>query len=145
MAVRVLKYPRFFGTADLRGFFRKPYGPGWALVGDAGYHKDPCTAQGISDAFRDAELLAEAIDDALAGRRRYEDAMADYQRRRDERVLPMYDLTCGLATLEPPPPEMRALLGAAAGNPEAMTAFVQMIAGVLPVPPSSPPSTWSGS
>jgi 2-polyprenyl-6-methoxyphenol hydroxylase-like FAD-dependent oxidoreductase len=125
---------RFFGTADLPGFFRKPYGPGWALAGDAGYHKDPCTAQGISDAFRDADQLAEALDDALSGRRPYEEALADYQHRRDEHVLPMYDLTCGLATLEPPPPEVRALLAAAAGTPDAMTAFVQMIAGVLPVP-----------
>src|SRR5258706_4410935 len=45
---------RFVGTADLPNFFRKPYGPGWALVGDAGYHKDPYTGQGITDAFRDA-------------------------------------------------------------------------------------------
>ena len=125
---------RFVGTADLPGFLRKPYGPGWALVGDAGYHKDPCTAQGISDAFRDAELLAEAVDEALAGRRPYEEAMAAYQHRRDEHALPMYDLTCGLATLEPAPPEMRRLLDAAAGNPQAMTAFVEMMAGVLPVP-----------
>jgi 2-polyprenyl-6-methoxyphenol hydroxylase-like FAD-dependent oxidoreductase len=50
----------FRGTADLPNFYRRPYGPGWALVGDAGYHKDPITAQGITDAFRDAELLATA-------------------------------------------------------------------------------------
>ena len=43
--------------------FRKPYGPGWALVGDAGYFKDPFAAHGISDAFRDAELLTEATID----------------------------------------------------------------------------------
>src|SRR5829696_6528476 len=48
---------RFAGTAVLPNFFCKPYGPGWALVGDAGYHKDPVTAQGITEAFRDAELL----------------------------------------------------------------------------------------
>ncbi|MGH8772529.1 MAG: hypothetical protein ACREV2_15340, partial [Burkholderiales bacterium] len=48
----------FVGTADLPNFFRKPYGPGWALVGDAGHHRDPCGGYGISDAFRDAELLA---------------------------------------------------------------------------------------
>jgi flavin-dependent dehydrogenase len=53
---------RFVGTAEVPNFFRRPYGPGWALVGDSGYHKDPCTAQGISDAFRDAELLTEALD-----------------------------------------------------------------------------------
>ncbi len=49
-------------------FFRKPFGPGWALVGDAGYNKDFITAQGISDAFRDAELCASALDEALSGR-----------------------------------------------------------------------------
>ena len=124
---------RFFGTADLPGFLRVPYGPGWALVGDAGYHKDPCTAQGISDAFRDAELLSSALDDALAGRRAYDDAMADYHRRRDEHALPLYDLTCNLATLQPPPPEMQQLLGAVAGSQESMDAFVKMMAGVLPV------------
>ena len=67
---------RFRGTGDLPYFFRKPYGPGWALVGDAGYHKDPITAQGITDAFRDAELLAEAIDAGFAGRRPLEEALA---------------------------------------------------------------------
>ncbi|HEX8769231.1 MAG TPA: NAD(P)/FAD-dependent oxidoreductase [Acidimicrobiales bacterium] len=135
-AARVLKgqrQSRFFGTGDLPGFFRRPYGPGWALVGDAGYHKDPCTAQGISDAFRDAELLAGSLDHALSGRRAYDDALGDYHRVRDEHVLPMYDLTSNLATLEPPPAEMQQLLGAAAGNPEAMEAFVSMMAGVLPV------------
>ena len=125
---------RFFGTADLPGFFRVPYGPGWALVGDAGYHKDPCTAQGISDAFRDAELLTSALDDALGGRRPYDDAMADYHQSRDEHAQPMYDLTCNLATLQPPPPEMQRLLAAVAGNQASMDAFVKMMAGVLPVP-----------
>ena len=52
---------RFVGIRDLPGFFRKPYGPGWALVGDAGYHKHPITALGISDAFRDAEAVAAAL------------------------------------------------------------------------------------
>src|SRR5687767_2509845 len=46
---------KFFGMSDNDNFFRKPFGPGWALVGDAGYHKDPITGQGISNAFRDAE------------------------------------------------------------------------------------------
>lgn len=50
---------RFVGTADMENFFRKPYGSGWALVGDAGYHKDPYTAQGITDSFRDAEVTSQ--------------------------------------------------------------------------------------
>ena len=64
-------------AASVPNFFRKPYGPGWALVGDAGYNKDPITAQGISDAFRDAELCADALDDAFAGGRSFDDAMAE--------------------------------------------------------------------
>ena len=72
------------GTADLANFLRVPYGPGWALVGDAGYHKDPQTGQGIRDAFRDADLVASAVDAGLSGRVSLEAALADYQRRRDE-------------------------------------------------------------
>ena len=55
---------RWIGAA-VPSYFRRPYGPGWALVGDAGYLKDPCTAQGITDAFRHAEFLADALDDGL--------------------------------------------------------------------------------
>ena len=90
---------RFFGMADLPNFFRKPYGRGWALVGDAGYHRDPITAHGISDAFRDAELLSEAIDAGFSGRRPLEEALADYERQRNEEALPWYETTCQTATL----------------------------------------------
>ncbi|HEV2921520.1 MAG TPA: NAD(P)/FAD-dependent oxidoreductase [Actinomycetota bacterium] len=120
---------RFVGTA-VPNYFRRPYGPGWALVGDAGYNKDFITAQGMHDAFRDAELCATALDQAFSGARPVEAAMADYQSTRDRQVLPMYELTCELATLEPPPPELQQLLGAAHGNQEAMDAFARMMAGV---------------
>jgi 2-polyprenyl-6-methoxyphenol hydroxylase-like FAD-dependent oxidoreductase len=112
-------------------FFRTPYGAGWALVGDAGYTRDPITAQGISDAFRDAELCSEALDAALSGRQSFDDAMAAFQRGRDEQAMPMYDLTCQLASLEPPPPEMQQLLGAIHGNQPAMDGFIQMNAGTI--------------
>ena len=59
---------RVYGAADLPNFVRTPDGPGWALVGDAGCHKDPYLALGICDAFRDAELLADALGDVLSGR-----------------------------------------------------------------------------
>ena len=98
---------RFAGTA-VPNFFRRPYGPGWALVGDAGYNKDFITAQGMLDAFRDAELCATAPDQSFSGARPYDDAMADYQSTRDEHVLPMFEFTCQLATLEPPPPRAPA-------------------------------------
>jgi 2-polyprenyl-6-methoxyphenol hydroxylase-like FAD-dependent oxidoreductase len=117
--------------APTPNFFTKPYGPGWALVGDAGYLKDPITGQGISDAFRDAELCAIALDAAFAGVLPFEEAMGEYQRVRDEQVLAMYDFTCQLATLDPPPPAMQELIGAMRGNRAAMDGFVQMNAGTI--------------
>jgi 2-polyprenyl-6-methoxyphenol hydroxylase-like FAD-dependent oxidoreductase len=117
--------------APVSNFFRKPYGPGWALVGDAGYNKDPITAQGINDAFRDAEQLATALDQSFRGDRPFDAAMADYQRTRDEHSLAMYEFTCQLATLEPPPPEMQQVLGAIQGNQKAMDGFAQMNAGTI--------------
>ena len=73
-----------------------PIGPGWALVGDAAYHRDPITGHGISDAFRDAELLARAIDTSLRGGDESA-AMCDYWRRRDQMATPIFDLTCAMA------------------------------------------------
>ena len=120
-----------FVGAMVPNFFRKPYGPGWALVGDAGYNKDFITAQGILDAFRDAERCAGALDRALTGTRPFDDVMADYQRDRDAHVLPMFNFTCQLATLEPPPPEVKQLFAAISGNQPAMDAFVRMNAGTI--------------
>jgi 2-polyprenyl-6-methoxyphenol hydroxylase-like FAD-dependent oxidoreductase len=120
---------RFVGTS-VANYFRKPYGPGWALVGDAGYNKDFITAQGIQDAFRDAELCAGALHEAFSGASPYDDAMARYQAARDEQVLPMYEFTTQLATLEPPPPDLARLLGAMPGNQPAMDGFARVNAGV---------------
>lgn len=124
---------RFVGMTT-PNFYRKPYGPGWALVGDAGYDRDPCTAQGISDAFRDAELLAQAWLDTRSGQRTFDDAMAGYQSTRDERTLPIYEQTCERAACAPPPPDAAALLAAVAANPAASQGFISTIAGTLPVP-----------
>jgi flavin-dependent dehydrogenase len=121
--------PFLGGAVD--NLLRKPYGPGWALVGDAGYDRDPITAQGITDAFRDAELCAGAVDDVLRGRRSFADAMADYQMTRDAAVLPIYEFTTQLATLAPPPPELAQLLGAVAGNEEQMDLFAGVLAGTV--------------
>jgi flavin-dependent dehydrogenase len=97
---------RWYGTADLPNFFRKPFGPGWALVGDAGYVKDPALAQGISDAFRDAALLSEAIDAGFSERAPLDEALAAYARERDAAVLPGYEANYAVATFAPPPPEL---------------------------------------
>jgi 2-polyprenyl-6-methoxyphenol hydroxylase-like FAD-dependent oxidoreductase len=89
---------RFVGTVDVPNFFRKPWGPGWALVGDAGYMKDPTTGLGIADAFRDAELLADALHEAWKGARPWDEALGDYQAKRDAAALPMYEVTLQMAS-----------------------------------------------
>ena len=104
---------RFVGTADQPNFFRRPYGPGWALVGDAGYHRDLVTGLGITDAFRDAELLAEAIDEGFSGRRRLDEALADYERQRNELAMPLYEFTTHLASGQEPTAQMFMEFGAA--------------------------------
>jgi len=122
---------RFVGTA-VPNYFRKPYGEGWALVGDAGYNRDFITAQGIQDAFRDAELCADALHDVFSGNRSHEQAMSEYQSTRDAQVSGMYELTCELASLEPPPEELQQLLAATHGNQEAMDQFARVNAGAEP-------------
>ena len=133
MAARVRAATRVerFAGGSVPNFFRKPYGPGWALVGDAGYNKDPITAQGISDAFRDAEMCSAALDESFSGRRSFEDAMSAWHRTRDAHVTPIYEFTTQLATLEVPPPEMQQLLGAVSGDRDAMDSFVSVVAGTV--------------
>lgn len=112
-------------------YFRTSYGPGWVLVGDAGYVKDAITAHGIKDAFRDAEACSAALDAVFSGARSFDEAMAEFQADRDAAGLPMFEFTLQVATPGPPPPEMLALLGAVAGSPEACSGFTRMWAGVL--------------
>jgi len=88
---------RFQRTADMPNYFRRPYGPGWALTGDAGYHRDFITGLGINDAFLQAELLVEAIDDVFSGRRGEEESFADFEQKRNAFVKPTYDLTTKMA------------------------------------------------
>ncbi len=83
---------RFFAFAGMPGYFRQSHGPGWALVGDAGYYKDPLTAHGITDALRDAELLSLAI---LQGTDR---ALALYQATRDALSMRLFELTDAIAS-----------------------------------------------
>jgi len=85
-------------TSPVTGMLRMPnhrrqaHGPGWALVGDAGYHRDAVTGHGISDAYRDAELLADAL---------HNDTVADYQHQRDLALRDVFDLTYALASYPP--------------------------------------------
>jgi flavin-dependent dehydrogenase len=96
-------------TSPVQGILRQPnqlrqaFGPGWALVGDAGYYRDAITAYGISDAFRDAELLAVALDRALDGDGEETTALAAYQQQRNQALREIFEITCRLAAYPPAP------------------------------------------
>jgi flavin-dependent dehydrogenase len=96
-------------TSPVQGMLRQPnqlrqaFGPGWALVGDAGYYRDAITAYGMSDAFRDAELLAVALDEALGGNAEETTALAAYQQQRDQALRDIFEITCRLAAYPPVP------------------------------------------
>jgi 2-polyprenyl-6-methoxyphenol hydroxylase-like FAD-dependent oxidoreductase len=85
---------RLRGFPGQPGLMRQSHGPGWALVGDAGYFKDPITAHGISDALRDAELLARAVG------RGTDRAMAEYQSTRDELSGELFEITDEIAAFK---------------------------------------------
>jgi 2-polyprenyl-6-methoxyphenol hydroxylase-like FAD-dependent oxidoreductase len=91
---------RMHGWAGMPGFVRRSWGPGWALVGDAGYFKDPITAHGITDALRDAELLADAIVQAAAGLQPEAEALAAFQSRRDALSSRLFEATDAIAAYD---------------------------------------------
>jgi 2-polyprenyl-6-methoxyphenol hydroxylase-like FAD-dependent oxidoreductase len=96
-------------TSPVRSAVRLPNqaraasGRGWALVGDAGYHRDPITGHGISDAFRDADLLATAVDRGLRGELPVDEALAGFGRERDAARREIFDITCSLSSFPPVP------------------------------------------
>ena len=79
---------RWQGTADVPQYFRRPFGPGWALVGDAGAHVDPTMGLGMSKAFTEVAMIVPALDAALSGTASFEEALAAYQQQRDAAWLP---------------------------------------------------------
>jgi menaquinone-9 beta-reductase len=88
------------GFPGMPGWLRRPYGDGWALVGDAGYFKDPQTAHGLADALRDAELLADAVHDGIAGLTPIDHALRRYERVRDELSLGLFEVTEAIARFD---------------------------------------------
>ena len=124
---------RFRASPDLPSFIRRPFGPGWALVGDAGLVMDPITGQGIGDALRDAELLAEAVEAGLGGRRPLAGTLADYERARDRAALAMFEFTTDLAAFGPPTAEQQALFGALEGRQDEIGRFLGVLTGAVPM------------
>ncbi|TDD80670.1 FAD-dependent oxidoreductase [Actinomadura darangshiensis] len=122
---------RLRGTGDQRNFFRRAAGPGWALVGDAGHHKDSITARGISDAFTQAELLTRHLGGRLTGDpAALDDALRRYADDRDEALTPGYRSTLDVARLAPASDQRLALLRAVQDDPELTATYFDIVAGI---------------
>ena len=119
----------FKGTHRLPNFYRDCAGPGWALVGDAAYHRDPLTGMGIGDAFLGAELLAEAIDRGL-GSDLYT-ALKGYQEALREKTAAVFEYTLMSAALKDPEPQAR-LNRAIAADPDLTQRFMNVLGGSAP-------------
>jgi flavin-dependent dehydrogenase len=122
---------RFYGTADLPNFLRCPFGPGWALVGDAGCHKDPIGALGICDAFRDSDFLVDAVHEGLTGQRPLGEALMSYERRRNEATMPEYYDNISRARFSPLSAEFLQLRLALRGNQEDTDRFILAREGLI--------------
>jgi len=123
---------RIYGIGDLPNFVRQPFGPGWALVGDAGCSKDPYLALGICDAFRDAEYLADAVDGGFSGTGSLDNALREYECCRNAAIRVDYDTNIQYARLLPFPREVMRLRAAMRGQPELINQFYRAEEGLIP-------------
>ncbi len=101
--------PKLRAFAGVPGHVRESAGPGWALVGDSGYYKDPLTAHGMTDALRDAELLARAVVNGRSGPDTLDDALLAYEARRDDLSLDLFAVTDEIASLRWSQPEVQRM------------------------------------
>jgi 2-polyprenyl-6-methoxyphenol hydroxylase-like FAD-dependent oxidoreductase len=94
---------KLMGAKGIDNYFRVPFGPGWALTGDAGYLKDPSTGLGMGDALAQAFMLADALGAYFDGAD-WDAAMTAFHRRRDERMKPLYEATLAFTRMRDPSP-----------------------------------------
>ncbi|WP_018685828.1 NAD(P)/FAD-dependent oxidoreductase [Actinokineospora enzanensis] len=121
---------RFTGIRYPDNYYRRSHGPGWALLGDAGYHKDPITGQGISDALVHAELLADHVEQGLAGQRPLDEAVAEYAAVRDERTGSAFEFAATIGELRLPA-HLAAIFQVLAVNETYAKDFYNVIAGAM--------------
>jgi 2-polyprenyl-6-methoxyphenol hydroxylase-like FAD-dependent oxidoreductase len=119
-------------TPDQPNTFRYPHGPGWALAGDAGVVMDSVSAQGMTNALRDASYLSAALVTGLGGSRPLADALHDHQRLRDKAIRGIYDFTLDLAAFLPAGPGQRRFLAAVAADQQETDRFLGAFAGIMP-------------
>jgi flavin-dependent dehydrogenase len=122
---------RLWGTGDQQNFFRTASGPGWALVGDAGHHKDSITARGITDALAQAELLVSRIAGELSSPERTDAALARFSVDRDDLMMPGYRATLAVAKLDDQGPRL-AMLRAVAADSKCTKIYFDVVAGIRP-------------
>lgn len=123
---------RFYGTADVPNFLRRPFGPGWALVGDAGCYKDPFQGLGICSAFRDSDFLASAVHEGLTGQTPLNDALKTYEHRRNDATMAEYRENIAWARFLPIPAEILQVRQAVRGNQQHTNQFIMTLEGVIP-------------
>ena len=129
---RADKATPFKGTSKLPNFYRRSVGEGWALVGDAAYHRDPLPGMGIGDAFLGAQLLADALVEGLPGdAQRLELALSGYQSAFRRKTSPIFDYTIKAARLADPASSM-AIYQRIAQSGEETTRFMDVLAGNIP-------------
>ncbi|MGW0823050.1 NAD(P)/FAD-dependent oxidoreductase [Streptomyces sp. NPDC002845] len=121
---------RLRGTGNQQNYFRQAMGPGWALVGDSGHHKDSITARGISDAFQQVESLVKHAGDVLGhDPARLDAALREYAQERDGALTPGYEATLGVAQLAPNEHRL-SLLRAVQTDPELTSIYFDTVAGI---------------
>lgn len=121
---------KLLGVRGVENYLRKPYGPGWALTGDAGYLKDPSTGQGIGDALMQSIMLADALDAALQGAD-WNATLGAFHRQRDEAFMPIYRWTLHATQLRDVAPGSIAWLRAALTNPHYMRQLMYWLPTIL--------------
>ncbi len=131
-------------TPDQPNTFRRSHGPGWALVGDAGVVMDSVSAQGMTNALRDAGYLSAAVVAGLGGSRPLAAALQEHQRRRDRAIRAMYDFTLDLAAFPAPTLSQRHVLAAIASDQEETNRFLGAFAGIVPADEYFTPATMLG-
>jgi flavin-dependent dehydrogenase len=122
----------FKGTSKLLNFYRQSFGKGWALVGDAAYHRDPLPGMGIGDAFLGAQFLADALANGLASHAtRLEHSLMACQSAFRDRTMPIFEYTLRAASLKDPKPAI-PIYQRVARSAEETTRFMDVLAGNTP-------------
>src|SRR5260370_38441008 len=122
---------KVIGGKGIDNYFRKPYGPGWALTGDAGYLKDPSTGLGIGDALEQAFKLADALGAWFDGAD-WEESMSAFHQKRDRMMKPLYDATLDFTRMRDMAPAHQDLLKGIFLIPSATRTLAHGILAQLP-------------